>query len=78
MYLSVIRSDEQGRVRRKRIPKLGDDPVDVCELPLVHAIVQTELVRDGVDARVIRVDQSLAFLDAAHGVVDYSSHKREE
>ncbi len=32
--------------------------------------MQTELVRHGVDARVVRVDESLALFDAAHGVLD--------
>ena len=40
-----------------------------------HAVVEAELVRDGVDARVVRVHELLARGDGPHTLFDQSGHR---
>ena len=70
MDLAVIRGDEQRRARRQHREQIGDEPIRELELARVVAVVQSELVRDVVDARVVRVHEPLARRDQPGAVLD--------
>ncbi len=54
----------------QRVEQIGDETVGVRKLACEVVVVQAELVRDGVDARVVRVDEPLAGVDQARAVLD--------
>ncbi len=70
VHLAVIRGDDERRVRRQRVEQPADELVGERELGEVVLVVQPELVRDGVDARVVRVDEPLVVTDEPAAVLD--------
>ena len=70
VHLTVVRGDDEHGVARQRREQITDESVRVLELAFVEAVVQTELVRDVVDARVVRVHEAIAGRDQPDTVLD--------
>ena len=69
VHLAVVGGHEHGCARGQRVDEVAHEPVGERELACEHAVAEAELVRDRVDARVVRVDEPLARLDRPHALL---------
>ena len=59
MHLPVVGGDDERGVRREHVEQAADELVGDRQLGSVERVVQAELVRDAVDARVVGVHEPL-------------------
>ena len=75
VHLAVVGGDDERGRLRQRVEQPADEVVDEDQLLAEVLVVEAELVRDRVDPRVVRVDEPLAAVDEAPGVLDQGRHR---
>jgi hypothetical protein len=75
MDLPVIRRHQQRCVLGERVAKGADEAVGRPKLGDVERVVQTVLVGDGVDTRVVPVDEAFPRTHEAPAVLDERRHR---